>query len=262
MASTTKAKTKSADRLLAAVCADLDDDTARLAYADFLGVMDISQAKTRFFKRDSTKADKLTLHPHKEREFWLWVASWALFIQKPSDLGFSDEGYALPPMDVRWHEVPTDHSSAGFDKWNQAKMFRDAAISLQDAASEKRNSLPQRLAALQEIRAEDPDAPRRRIRPDRRRGGPEGPLPCRQGHRGRKGAGHPRLERPRRLPLPVRGARSVEGRKRGHPRGTCRRTPCAGAGRSARLRLPRVRLARDGRGPACACPRPRPGTST
>ena len=131
-----------------------------LAYADFLGVMDISQAKTRFFKRDSTKADKLTLHPHKEREFWLWVASWALFIQKPSDLGFSDEGYALPPMDVRWHEVPTDHSSAGFDKWNQAKMFRDAAISLQDAASEKRNSLPQRLAALQEIRAEEPDAHR------------------------------------------------------------------------------------------------------
>lgn len=35
-----------------------------LAYADFLGIMDISQAKTRFFKRDSTKADNLTLHPH------------------------------------------------------------------------------------------------------------------------------------------------------------------------------------------------------
>ena len=54
------------------------------SYADFLGVMDISQAKTRFFKRDSTKADNLTLHPHKEREFWLWVASWALCVQRPS----------------------------------------------------------------------------------------------------------------------------------------------------------------------------------
>lgn len=51
-----------------------------LAYADFLGVMDVSQAKTRFFKRDSTKADKLTLHAHKEQEFWMWVASWALFV--------------------------------------------------------------------------------------------------------------------------------------------------------------------------------------
>lgn len=38
-----------------------------LAYAGFLEVMDIGQAKTRFFKRDSAKADKLTLHPHKER---------------------------------------------------------------------------------------------------------------------------------------------------------------------------------------------------
>ena len=131
-----------------------------LAYADFLGIMDISQAKTRFFKRDSTQADKLTLHPHKEREFWLWVASWAIFVQKPSDLGFSDEGYALPPMDVRWHEVPSDHKSAGYDKSGQSKMFRDAAISLQDAASEKRNSLPQRITTLQEIRSEEPDAHR------------------------------------------------------------------------------------------------------
>jgi len=57
-----------------------------LAYAAFLDVMDVGQAKTRFFKRDSTKADVLTLHPHKEREFWLWMATWAIFLQKPSDL--------------------------------------------------------------------------------------------------------------------------------------------------------------------------------
>jgi hypothetical protein len=67
-----------------------------LAYAHFLGVMDIGQARTRFFKRNSEKSDDLTLHKHKEKEFWLWVASWALFLQKPSDLGFSDEGYELP----------------------------------------------------------------------------------------------------------------------------------------------------------------------
>lgn len=131
-----------------------------LAYADFLGVMDISQAKTRFFKRDSTKADKLTLHPHKEREFWLWVSSWAIFVQKPSDLGFSDEGYDLPPLEVRWHEVPTDHANAGLDRDGQHKMFRDSAIGLQDAAAEKRNSLPARIAKLLEIRAEEPFAHR------------------------------------------------------------------------------------------------------
>ena len=41
-------------------------------YAGFLGIMDTGQALTRFFKRDSTKANKLTIHPHKQREFWLW----------------------------------------------------------------------------------------------------------------------------------------------------------------------------------------------
>jgi SNF2 family DNA or RNA helicase len=57
-----------------------------LSYAAFLDIMDVGGGKTRFFKRDSTKADRLTLHPHMEREFWLWVASWALFLNKPSDL--------------------------------------------------------------------------------------------------------------------------------------------------------------------------------
>lgn len=119
-----------------------------LAYAEFLGIMDISQAKTRFFKRDSTKADCLTLHPHKEREFWLWVASWALFVQLPSDLGFSDEGYALPEMTVNWHEVATDHHDAGHERSGQAKLFRDAAIGVQDAAAEKRRSMGIRIAKL------------------------------------------------------------------------------------------------------------------
>lgn len=61
------------------------------------------QAKTRFFKRNSDKADQPTLMQLKEREFWLSVASWALFVTKPSDLdaAFSDYGYDLPPLDVR-----------------------------------------------------------------------------------------------------------------------------------------------------------------
>jgi hypothetical protein len=131
-----------------------------LSYAAFLGIMDVGQAKTRFFKRDSEKADALTLHPHKEHEFWLWIASWALFVQRPSDLGFSDEGYALPPLDVRWHELPSDHSTAGAEKDGQGRMFRSAAIGVQDAAREKRDSLQGRIDKLLELRAEDPAAHR------------------------------------------------------------------------------------------------------
>jgi DNA modification methylase len=133
-----------------------------LAYCAYLGVMDIGQAKTRFFKRNSEKADQLTIHPHKEREFWLWMASWALFVQRPSDLdpSFSDDGYELPEIDVRWHEIASDHSDAGTDMSGQGRMFKHQAIGVVDAAREKRESLPARLAKLQQIRAEDPAAHR------------------------------------------------------------------------------------------------------
>lgn len=149
-----------AHRFVATATPSPNEYVELLAYSAFLGVMDVGQAKTRFFKRNSEKADNLTIHPHKEREFWLWVASWALFVQKPSDLGYSDDGYALPPIDVRWHEIPADHSDAGADFDGQLQMFKHQAIGVVAAAREKRDSLPARLAKLMELRAEDTDAHR------------------------------------------------------------------------------------------------------
>lgn len=131
-----------------------------LAYAAFLGIMDVGQAKTRFFKRNSEKADQLTIHPHKEEEFWLWCASWGLFVQRPSDLGFSDDGYVLPALDVRWHEIPADHAAAGHEVYGQARMFKAEAIGIVEASREKRDSLDARVAKMMEIRAEDPGAHR------------------------------------------------------------------------------------------------------
>ena len=131
-----------------------------LAYAAFLEVMDVGEAKTRFFKRNSEKADELTIHPHREADFWAWVSSWAVFVQRPSDLGYSDEGYALPELDVRWHEIQSDHAGAVPDKDGQNRLFRDASLGVSQAAREKRDSLDARLAKLLEIRAEDPDAHR------------------------------------------------------------------------------------------------------
>ena len=120
-------------------------------YAGYLEIMDTGQALTRFFKRDSTKANNLTLYEHKEDEFWLWVSSWALFITKPSDLGYDDTGYDLPPMEVVYHEIPVDHTTAGADKDGQIKLVRDAAAGLKDAAREKRDSISDRVAKAAEI---------------------------------------------------------------------------------------------------------------
>ncbi|HEY1209962.1 MAG TPA: DNA methyltransferase [Terracidiphilus sp.] len=129
-----------------------------LAYAAFLDVMDVGQGKTRFFKRDSTKADCLTLHPHKVREFYLWLSTFAIFVQKPSDLGHSDEGYDLPAMDIHWHEIPSDHSDAGWESYGQGKLLKNSAICLPDAAREKRDSLDARVSKMLELRHSDPDA--------------------------------------------------------------------------------------------------------
>jgi len=132
------------------------------AYAAFLGVMEVSDVKSRFFKRDSTKADNLTLHPHKEAEFWAWVASWALVLQKPSDLSpqYSDEGYKLPPLEVCWHEIPTDYGNAGAERDGQMRMFPNASFGVVEASRERRTSLPARIAKMLEIRAQDPGAHR------------------------------------------------------------------------------------------------------
>lgn len=126
-------------------------------YAGYLEVMDTGQALTRFFQRDSTKANNLTLYPHKEDEFWLWVSSWALVLTRPSDLGFDDEGYALPPLEVRRHVVWEEYGRA-CDRDGQMKLMNDTAVSLADAAREKRESIGLRVAKAKEIVDSDPEA--------------------------------------------------------------------------------------------------------
>lgn len=121
-------------------------------YAGYLEVMDTGQALTRFFQRDSTKANNLTLYPNMEDEFWLWVSSWALFITKPSDLNpaYSDEGYVLPPLEVRWHEIPVKYGDSQ-EKDGQMILFTNAAAGLKQAAEVKRDSIKERVAKMKEI---------------------------------------------------------------------------------------------------------------
>lgn len=120
-------------------------------YAGYLGVMDTGQALTRFFQRDSTKANNLTLYPHKEREFWTWVSTWALFLTRPSDLGYPDTGYELPELRVHEEVVRVDNSTAGVDRDGQVKIFREAALGLADAARERRDNMSEKVARVVEI---------------------------------------------------------------------------------------------------------------
>lgn len=138
-------------RFVATATPSPNDYIELLAYSAFLGVMDVGQAKTRFFKRNSEKADQLTIHPHKEKEFWAWVSSWGLFIEKPSDLGHSDEGYSLPDMTINWHEIPNQDSTFDKGKDGQGILFRNAAVGLTEAAREKRESIQSRISKMSEL---------------------------------------------------------------------------------------------------------------
>ena len=121
-------------------------------YAGYLEVMDTGHALTRFFQRDSTKANNLTLYPNQEDEFWLWVSSWALFCTKPSDLNseYSDEGYELPPLQVNWHELPINYGDTA-DKNGQMQLFTEATAGLKEAAAVKRESISARIEKMKEI---------------------------------------------------------------------------------------------------------------
>ena len=128
-------------------------------YAAFLGVMDSGEALTRFFQRNSEKANDLTLYPHMEGQFWFWLSTWACFIQRPSDLGYSDAGYDLPELKVYWHKVDVDHRKAWqqTDSWGQAQLFVDQSTGLKEGAEIKRETIQVRLAKALEIMGAEPD---------------------------------------------------------------------------------------------------------
>lgn len=127
-------------------------------YGGYLEVMDTGQALTRFFQRDSTKANNLTLYPHMEIEFWLWISSWALFVTKPSDINqdYSDDGYILPELEVRWHMIPMVQETIT-DKRGYLKLFESAGTGLKEASHIKRESIDIRIQKMKEIIEESPD---------------------------------------------------------------------------------------------------------
>jgi hypothetical protein len=69
-------------------------------HAEFLGVMTRTEMLSMFFVHDGGDTSKWRLKGHAEEEFWRWVASWGVVLEKPSDLGYADDGYNLPPLAI------------------------------------------------------------------------------------------------------------------------------------------------------------------
>jgi hypothetical protein len=107
-------------------------------YSEFLGVMESGEMLTRYFIRDSQSAATLRLrHWASAGPFWDWLASWAVCIGLPSDLGaYSDDGYLLPPLTIEQHMVDVDYSRAQAD----GQLFPDARQSATQLWATKRET--------------------------------------------------------------------------------------------------------------------------
>lgn len=144
-------------RFIATATPDPNNYRELIYFAHWLGIMDYHQALTKFFHRNPAKAGDLKLHPQHEDKFWLWIAGWALFLYEPADLGYSNEGYEMPGINIHWHRIPVDHSRAWEQKDNrgQHRLLLDAASGVSEMAAERRETLDIRIAKMLEIVGKD-----------------------------------------------------------------------------------------------------------
>lgn len=113
-------------------------------HAEFLGVMSYTEMLATFFVHDGGETSKWRLKGHAEKDFWQWLCSWAVNIRKPSDLGYSDDGFILPELCVKEEIVPSDYKSEGF-------LFAMPASSLSERRNARRSSLSNRVTRSAEI---------------------------------------------------------------------------------------------------------------
>ncbi len=124
-------------------------------HAEFLGALTRTEMLSTFFVHDGGDTQSWRLKRHAARDFWRWVCSWAVVIRRPSDLGFSDAGYALPAL--RISDVTVDaHDSVAAE---MGTLFAVQASTLTEQRSARRGSLTDRVAAAAAIVAKEPNEP-------------------------------------------------------------------------------------------------------
>jgi hypothetical protein len=112
--------------------------------AEFVGVMSREEMLAMFFIHDGGDTAKWRLKGHGEIRFWKWLSTWAVVVRKPSDLGFEDDGYDLPPLVMHEHIITTDTATSD-------QLFALPAQGLNEQRAAKRLSLNDRVAAVADL---------------------------------------------------------------------------------------------------------------
>lgn len=121
-------------------------------HCEFLGVMTRTEMLSTFFVHDGGDTAKWRLKGHAERDFWRWICSWAVMIRKPSDLGYSDDGFELPA--IKFHQVIVDAQHV-----QEGALFALEAVTLQERQQARKLTTSERCQAVLERVSERLDEP-------------------------------------------------------------------------------------------------------
>jgi hypothetical protein len=131
---------------LAATATPAPNDFMELGnHAEFLGVMNYAEMLAMFFVHDGGETQKWRLKGHAKKEFWAWMAQWAVMFNSPYDLGFDGSKYELPKLNQ--YNIVVDSDITG----SQDSLFRFEANTLQERIRERKNSLEERCNKISEI---------------------------------------------------------------------------------------------------------------
>lgn len=120
-------------------------------HSEFLNAMRSTEMLQRWFINNTMKVGNYKLKGHAEKDFWRWVTSWAVCISKPSDLGYSDDGFELPPLNIHEHVVKVDHTRAHA----QGQLFLSGNLSATEMWKEKAETAKDRCDKAMEIASKD-----------------------------------------------------------------------------------------------------------
>lgn len=116
-------------------------------HSEFLGVMNRTEMLATFFVHDGGDTSKWRLKGHAADKFWEWVASWAVVMRRPSDLGYEDGAFVLPELNVLERVVQAEQITSGY-------LFPMEAITLEERRRARQGSLDQRVEECARIVSE------------------------------------------------------------------------------------------------------------
>lgn len=129
-----------------------NDWTELGTHAEFLGVCTRAEMLSEFFTHDGGETSVWRLKGHARQAFWQWVCSWGALIRQPSDLGFDDTAYKLPPLMLHEHHVESEQGFNGM-------LFALEAQTLSERRDARRASLNERVAECARIVNAESDEP-------------------------------------------------------------------------------------------------------